>query len=97
MLSASPTKSFSPADIDPARGKEGVGHPAADDQMIDLADQIAEHGELGRNLGTADNRRDWPLGIAERLFERGQLRFHRPAGEGRKQMHYPFGGCMGAM
>ena len=54
------------ADIDAARGEEGVGHAAADDQMIDLADEMAEHGELGRDLGAADHRRDRPLGIAER-------------------------------
>ena len=56
------------ADIHAARGEEGVGHAAADDQMIDLADQMAEHGELGRDLGAADHRRDRPLGIAERAL-----------------------------
>ena len=32
------------ADIDPARGKERVGHPAADDQVLDLGDEVLEHG-----------------------------------------------------
>ena len=46
------------ADIDAARGEEGVGHAAADDQVLDLADEVLEHGQLGRNLGPADHRRD---------------------------------------
>src|SRR3546814_1894847 len=36
------------ADIDPARGEEGVRHAAADDQMIDLAHQMAQHVDLAR-------------------------------------------------
>jgi len=27
-----------PADIDPPRGEEGVGHPTADDQMLHAGD-----------------------------------------------------------
>jgi hypothetical protein len=38
------------ADIDAARGQERVGHAAADDQVIDLGDEVAEHVELARDL-----------------------------------------------
>ena len=65
--------------------------------MIDLADEMAEHGELGRDLGAADYRRDRPLGIAERPLERIQLRFHRPAGEARQVMGDALGRCMRAV
>ena len=54
------------ADIDSARGEKRIGHAAADDQMVDLGDEVTEHVELGRDLGAADHRRHWPLGIAER-------------------------------
>ena len=77
------------ADFDAARGEEGVGHSAADDQMIDLADQVAEHVELGRDLGAADHRRDRALGIAQRLLQRVQLGLHRPPGERRQQVATP--------
>ena len=51
-------------DLHPARGKEGVRHAAANDQMIDLADQVTQNGELGRHLGATNYRRNWPLGFA---------------------------------
>ena len=69
------------ADIHPARGEEGVGHAAADHQMIDAGDEVLEHVELGRNLGPAHHRRHRMRGIAERLVERVELGFHLPPGE----------------
>ena len=46
------------------RRQEGVGHAPADDEVLDLADQIVEHLELGRNLCSPDDSRDRRLGIA---------------------------------
>ena len=46
------------ADIDAARGEEGVGHAAADDEDVDLLHEVAEQVELGRDLGAADDRHD---------------------------------------
>src|SRR5579872_339322 len=62
-----------------ACGQERIRHPAANDQMIDLGHQMTKHRELGRDLGTAYDRRDRPLRIAERLTERVELGFHRPS------------------
>ena len=69
------------ADLDALRLQEGVGHAAADDQLVDLADQVAQQVELGRDLGAADHGADRPLGIAQRLVERLELGLHQPAGE----------------
>ena len=85
------------ADIDPARRKEGVGHAAADDQMIDLADEMAEHRELGRDLGAADDRRHRALRIAKRALQRLELGLHRPPGEARQVMRDALGRRMGAV
>ncbi len=43
------------ADRYPARGEEGVGHAAADDQMLDLSDKVLKHIEFRGNLGPTDN------------------------------------------
>ena len=85
------------ADIDPAPREEGVGHSPANDQMIDLVDQVAKHRKLARHLGSPDHRRDRPLGIAERRFECLQFGFHRAAGKTRQQMRDPLGRGMSPM
>ena len=44
------------ADAVALRGEEGVGDAAADDQLVDLAEQALEHRELGRHLRAGDDR-----------------------------------------
>ena len=68
------------------RGEERVGHAAADDQRLDLRDQIAEQVELGRNLGAADDRRHRPLRCVQRLLQRFELLLHGAPGVGGEQM-----------
>jgi hypothetical protein len=65
--------------------------------VIDLADEVLEHIELGRNLGPADHGRDRRLRIAQRLFQRLKLGLHRAAGKGRENVRQPLGGGMGAV
>ncbi len=77
------------ADIDAARGEEGIGHAAADDQVIDPGDEVPEHVQLGRDLGAADHGRDRAFGVAERGLQRLQLRLHRAAGISGQQMGDP--------
>ena len=43
------------ADVDPAGVKEGVGHAAADHQLVHLGAQITQQIQFGRNLGPADD------------------------------------------
>src|SRR3546814_21094395 len=45
------------SDIDPTRGEEGVGHAAADNQVIDPPDQVGQPVDLARQLGAAAHRR----------------------------------------
>ena len=79
------------ADIVAARGEEGVGHAAADDQHVDLLHEVHEQIDLGRDLGAADDRHHRPRRIAEPLFQRVELGLHGPAGKGREMARQPFG------
>ena len=56
-----------PADLEALREQEGVGHAAADDQDVDLADEVLEKVELGRDLGAADDGDHRPRRRLERL------------------------------
>ena len=67
-----------------ARLEERVGHRAADDQSVDLLQQVAEHPDLGRDLGAADHREHRAPRVVQRLVQRRQLGFHQLAREGGK-------------
>src|SRR3546814_6409695 len=41
------------ADIHPARSEEGVGHAAADNEMIDLADKVFEQDRKSTRLNSS--------------------------------------------
>src|SRR5262249_17341056 len=67
-----------------ARGQKGIGHASADDERVDLCEQAAEQVELGRYLGSADDRRErtgWGL---QYVRERRELVLHGAAGIGRQ-------------
>ena len=55
------------ADLHALREQEGVGHAAADDQRVDLVEQVAEQVELGRDLGAADDRATGRAGASSAL------------------------------
>ena len=79
------------------RHEEGVGHAAADHQMIDLGHEVAKQFQLRRDLRPAHDRRHRALRIAKRGVQRLQLCLHQPPGAGGHQMRHPFGGGMGAV
>jgi len=79
------------ADIDALRMQEGVGHAAADDQHIDLADEIGQEVELGRDLGAAHDRSERALRRFQRLAERFELGLHAASRVGREQVPQAFG------
>ncbi len=81
----------------PLRGKERVGHAAADHQVVHLADEVGQEVELGRHLGAAHDRHQRPLGIAEGRLERMELLGHQAAGAGGQVPGQPLGGGMGAV
>ena len=85
------------ADADTLRMQEGVGHAAADHQRIDLADEVFEQVDLGRDLRAADDR-DHRLGRRfQRLAQRVELGLHGAAGIGGQLVAEAFGRGMRAV
>ena len=79
------------ADVDPLGRQERIRHAAADDQRVDLADEVPQKVQLGRDLGPADNRHQGTLRRAKRGLQRLQFRLHQPSRGGRQQP----GQCLG--
>ena len=59
-----------------ARGKEGVGHTAANCEGINLVDKVFEKIDLGADLRPADHSQNWAVRRAECGIQRFQLSFH---------------------
>ena len=70
------------ADRHAARLEERVGHRAADEQAVDLAEQILDHLDLVGDLGAAEDRDERPLRRLERVAEILQLLLHQQPGGG---------------
>ena len=88
ISSAVSAKSGSASDLPistPCGEQEGVGHAAADDQLVDLGGEVGEHGDLGRHLGAADHGRGRPLGLVEHAAQRVDLLHQQRPGVGRQQ------------
>ena len=77
--------------------QEGVGHAAADHQRIDLADEVFQQVDLGRDLGAADDRDDRLGRRFQRLAERVEFGLHGAAGIGRQLVAEAFGRGMRAV
>ena len=60
--------------------EERVGHGAADEERVDLAEQVLDDLELVRDLGAAEDRDERPFGALERLAEVVDLGRHQEAG-----------------
>ena len=54
------------ADVHAGGREHRVGDAAAENELVDLRRERAEHLELRRNLRTADDRGKRPLGLVER-------------------------------
>ncbi len=82
-----------------ARGEqEGVGDTAADDQLIHLGREAFEHGQLGRDLGTADDGEHRARRLGERLGQRFEFGCDTGAGTGdRGELAHAVSGGFGAM
>ena len=85
------------ADVDALGEQEGVGHAAADGQAVQLADQVFQEVQLGRDLGPADDTDDRLLRIAEGGVQSVQLAAHGFAGVGGDVVCDPFGRGVGAV
>ena len=62
--------------------QEGVGHAAADDQRVDLLQQVGDDVQLVRNLGAAQNSGEGTLGIVHGVAEILDLLLHQVADSG---------------
>ena len=62
--------------------QEGVGHAAADDQGIDLLEQVGDDIQLVRDLGAAQNGGEGTLGIVHGVAEVLDLLLHQVADSG---------------
>jgi len=56
-----------------ARLVEGEDHPAADDQLVDLVEEGLDDGDLGGDLGAADDGAEGALGGGDGAVEVVQL------------------------
>ena len=68
------------------REQEGVRHPAAEDEHVDLGQQVVDDADLVGDLGAAEDRGERPLGVLEQLGEHLDLALHQEPGVGRQQL-----------
>mmetsp|Transcript_116799 Transcript_116799/g.302719 ORF Transcript_116799/g.302719 Transcript_116799/m.302719 type:complete len:439 (-) Transcript_116799:279-1595(-) len=75
--------------------QEGVGHAAAEDELVRLVDEVLDHKDLVGDLGAADNGRERTLNLAgvEDLREGIELLGDKEAGHaGHQTLHRHHGG-----
>ncbi len=78
--------------------QESVGDTAADHQLIDLLRQAFQHGQLGRNLGAADDGDQRPGRLGQRLGQRVEFLGQQDAGASHRRVFGDaVGGGFGAM
>ena len=61
---------------------EGVGHAAADEQGVDLFNQVGDDADLVLDLGAAEDGHEGALGVGDGLAEEVQLLADEEAGHG---------------
>ena len=66
--------------------EEGVGHAAANGQLVQLGHQIAQQVELSGNLRSADYANHWALRSTQGSIQSRQLQPHLLARIGRHQV-----------
>ena len=69
------------ADIVALRLEKGVGHAAADDQNVDLGQQVLHDGQFVGDLGAAEDRHEGVGGVLDRAAEVLDFLFHQKAGD----------------
>ena len=68
------------------RQQERVGHPATEDQQVDLGQQMVDDPDLVRDLGAAEDGRERSLGRLEELRQHLDLALHQEPGVGRQEL-----------
>ncbi len=69
-----------PADVQPPRLEERVGHRATDQQRVDSRDQVLNHFQLVGHLGAAEDRDEWTVRMLEHSPQVFDFRRHQQAG-----------------
>src|ERR1019366_919136 len=77
--------------------EEGKAHGAPDDHHVGHIQEAVDHGDLVRDLRSADDRHQRPGRIFEDLCERAHLTFEQPPGGAREQMRDALGARVRAM
>ena len=70
------------ADGHSGRCQESIRYAAADHELVDFREQVLEHRELGRYLGSADDRDERPRRLVQRALERIELAGEQRPGAG---------------
>ena len=73
------------------REEHGVGHAAAEQQGVDAAEQMLEHGELVGDFRPTEDSDEGPLGIVQQPRERCFLALEEQPGIGRQQIRHADG------
>ena len=58
---------------------EGVTHTAADDEVVNLSDEVLQNSKFGTYLGAADDCGEGTLGVLQNVVNSLYLTFHQVA------------------
>ncbi len=74
------------ADLMAERLQEGIGHAAADQERVDVADQVLQDFQLAGNFGAADDRHKGTLRFFQSQAEIVNFLLHQEAGDARSAL-----------
>ena len=72
--------------------QERIGHPAPEDEHVDLLEEVVDHANLVGHLGAAKDRRERPLRRLEHLREHLELALHEETRVGGQELGDANGG-----
>ncbi len=70
-------------------GQEGEAHAAANDQAVDPAEEVVEHGQLVGDLAAPEHGRERPLGVLQQPRQHLDLVGQQVAGVGGQPLGHP--------
>ena len=77
--------------------EEGIGHAAADDELVALGQQILDDGDLVADLGATEDGDVGMLGIGGGAAQVLEFLLHEEAGDCRQEARNALGGGVGAV
>ena len=85
------------ADLDAVRLEEGVGHAAAHEEAVELRQEVVDGGDLGADLGAADDGGEGTGRIGDERAEVAHLLLQQEAGHAGEEGGDARGGGVGAV